>query len=134
MMIFVATITSVSDLRVLFGSIHTHTNLSMEEETISFAKLFHLYAWKEIANCPGRYVLRKKDNEQLKLVSPNELLNKQIPIDIFNSEMCPDQIHIGRFVDGGLLSYAKSDGTFVHTLNNPEGLNRKINHLRIILS
>lgn len=106
----------------------------MDEETITFAKLFQLYSWKEIAHCPGRYVLRKKDNERLKFITPKDLLNHQIPIDVFNSEMCHDQIQIGRFVDGGLLSYEKSDGTFVHTLNNPEGLKRKINHLRINLS
>lgn len=96
---------------------------------ISFERLFQLHPWREIPHCPGRYLLRKKANEQLKFVSPNE-----IAIEIFNSDVCPDRIHLGRFIDGGLLSYEKSDGTFVHTLNNPSGLQRKMTHLCIISS
>lgn len=106
----------------------------MEAEEISFSRLFQLYPWKEIPHCPGRYVLRKKSNEQLRSIPPNEFLNNQIRIEIFNSDVCPDRIHIGQFVDGGLLSYEKSDGTFVHTLNNISGLKRKMNHLCIISS
>ncbi|CAF1005644.1 unnamed protein product [Adineta ricciae] len=86
----------------------------MESEVLDFAKLFELYSWKEIKNCPGRYVL-----------------NNQILIQIFTSEICRDAIHIGKFTDGGLLSYGKSDGTYVHTLNNSSGLTRKMNHLNI---
>ena len=32
---------------------------------------------------------------------------------------------------GGLLTYARSDGTFVHTLNTESGLLRKIAALRV---
>ena len=103
----------------------------MENEDLCFMKLFKLYSWKEIKNCPGRYLLTKEDNQRLRLISPNEILNDQVSIQIFNSQICQDRIHIGKFVDGGLLSYEKSDGTFVHTLNNTSGLNRKMNHLNI---
>jgi hypothetical protein len=92
-----------------------------------------LYSWKEIKNCPGRYLLTKEDNKRFKLISPNELLNNKVQIQIFNSQICRDKIHIGTFNDGGLLSYQLADGTFVHTLNNISGLNRKINHLNIDL-
>ena len=103
----------------------------MESEALNFAKLFELYSWKEIKNCPGRYVLSKTDNRRLCFIPPKELLNNQILIQIFTSEICRDAIYIGKYVDGGLLSYEKSDGTFVHTLNNLSGLTRKMSHLNI---
>ncbi|CAF0927136.1 unnamed protein product [Adineta steineri] len=103
----------------------------MENEDLCFMKLFTLYSWKEIKNCPGRYLLTKQDNEHLRLISPSEILNNKISIQIFDSEICRDRIHIGKFIDGGLLSYEKSDGTFVHTLNNISGLTRKMNHLNV---
>ncbi|UJR32425.1 hypothetical protein I4U23_019887 [Adineta vaga] len=103
----------------------------MENDEFSFDKLFKLYSWKEIKNCPGRYLLNKEDNQRLHTVLPNEFLNNQTSIHIFTSEMCPDRIHIGKFINGGLLSYEKSDGTYVHTLNNSSGLTRKMNHLNI---
>lgn len=103
----------------------------MVDQELSFIFLFNLYTWKEITNCPGRYLLTKEDNERLKLVSPNVVLNNRIPIEIFTSSMCRDRVHIGKLPDGGLLSYEKSDGTFVHTLNNLSGLQRKMNHLII---
>jgi hypothetical protein len=103
----------------------------MENQDPSFSKLFSLYSWKEIRNCPGRYILSKEDNQQLRLVSPNTILNDQIPIEIFTSNICRDRIHIGKLSDGGLLSYEQSDGYFVHTLNNISGLKRKMNHLNI---
>lgn len=103
----------------------------MEDQDLSFSKLFNLYSWKEIRNCPGRYLLTKQDNQRLKVVAPNVILNNQVLIETFTSEICRDRIHIGTFSDGGLLSYEQSDGTFVHTLNNVSGLKRKMNHLNI---
>ena len=43
-----------------------------------------------------------------------------------------DAIHAVRFAGGGgLLTYARADGTFVHTLNTESGLLRKIAALRV---
>jgi len=98
---------------------------------MDFEKLFNLYSWKEIANCPGRYLLDKDDNQRLKSIPPTVILENQIPIEQFSSDICRDRVHIGKFIDGGLLSYEKSDGSFVHTLNNSSGLQRKMNHLNI---
>ena len=105
----------------------------MANQNISFDHLFSLYSWKEIPHCPGRYLLIKQDNERLETVSPTTVLSNQVPIEIFNSEVCRDRVHVGKFSDGGLLSYEKSDGRFVHTLNNLSGLTRKMTHLNIQL-
>ncbi len=45
----------------------------MDNEDLCFTKLFKLYSWKEIKNCPGRYLLTKEDNQRLRLISPNEI-------------------------------------------------------------
>lgn len=107
----------------------------MENENPSFVRLLEKYSLKEIENCPGRYTLMKDDHQRLKIVKPETILNNKISIEVFHSDICRDCVHIGKFSDdsggGGLLSYEKSDGTFVHTLNNASGLQRKINHLQI---
>jgi hypothetical protein len=103
----------------------------MADPTVSFDHLFQLYSWKEIPNCPGRYVLSKQDHRRLETVTPTTILDNQVPVEIFASEVCRDRVHVAKFLDGGLLSYEKSDGTFVHTLNNLSGLARKMKHLNI---
>ncbi len=70
-----------------------------------------------------RYLLTKQDNKRLRLISHNEFLDNKVSIQIFHSSICRDKIHIGKFSDDGLLL----DGTFVHSFNNLEGLNRKMN-------
>lgn len=105
----------------------------MTDQAVSFDYLFQLYSWKEILHCPGRYLLSKQDNRRLETVTPTAMLNNQPTVEIFVSEVCRDRIHVGKFLDGGLLSYEKSDGTFVHTLNHLSGLARKMNHLNISL-
>ena len=36
-----------------------------------------------------------------------------------------------RFADGGLISYRKADGSYIHTLNTRDGLHRKLAQLGI---
>jgi hypothetical protein len=42
-----------------------------------------------------------------------------------------DPVLVARFEDGGLISYRRADGTYVHTLNTREGLERKLAQLGI---
>ena len=103
----------------------------MENQGPAFSELLNAYSWKEICNCPGRYLLTKEDHQRLRFVLPNAILNEQVSIEMFTSAICRDRVHIGKLPDGGLLSYEKSDGSFVHTLNNVSGLRRKMDHLNI---
>ena len=49
-----------------------------------------------------------------------------------HSSSTSDAIHAVRFAGGGgLLTYARADGAFVHTLNTESGLLRKIAALRV---
>jgi hypothetical protein len=40
-----------------------------------------------------------------------------------------DPVIVAPIVDGGLISYRKADGTYVHTLNTSEGFERKLQQL-----
>ena len=42
-----------------------------------------------------------------------------------------DPVIVTPFEDGGLISYRKADGMFLHTLNTREGLERKLRQLGI---
>jgi hypothetical protein len=55
------------------------------------------------------------------------------PVHTFIRESARDPILVVPLHDGGLLSYARPDGTFVHTLNTSEGLARKLSQLGIVL-
>ena len=42
-----------------------------------------------------------------------------------------DPVIVTPFEDGGLISYRKADGMFLHTLNTREGFERKLRQLGI---
>lgn len=44
-----------------------------------------------------------------------------------------DPVVVAVFADGGLISYRKPDGRYVHTLNSRDGLERKLRELGIDL-
>ena len=94
---------------------------------LNFQILKDKYTWKEINNCPGRFVLKTTN----KTISIEELLNEKPNINHAKSSKVPDEILIARFTDGGIITYKKNDGTFIHTLNTKEGFNRKLNDLGI---
>jgi hypothetical protein len=82
-------------------------------------------SWKPIRDCPGRFVLSPADPN----VSPQELAGPDIEFREHRVPAARDIVIVGRFADGGLISYRRSDGSFVHTLNTPEGFERKLQQL-----
>ena len=91
--------------------------------------------WKEIRNCPGRYTTRRRD---LARWPPERLLAAALGAAApqtslwRHSSSTSDAIQAVRLAGGGgLLTYARSDGKFVHTLNTESGLLRKIAALRV---
>ena len=92
--------------------------------------------WKEIRNCPGRYTVRRR--RDLARWPPERLLAAALggnvpPVSLWRDRSSSkDAIHAVRFAGGGgLLTYARADGTFVHTFNTESGLLRKIAALRV---
>lgn len=100
--------------------------------------LRELWPWKEIRNCPGRYVVSKCGDD----IPPErllELLREKVegkgPFNVkakrFVREPEKDDVFVAAFLDqegGGLITFCKKapNKGFVHTLNEPEGLERKL--------
>ena len=96
---------------------------------MNFEEIKSRWSWIPIRNCPGRYVWREND----KNVSPEEIVGAEIELSEFQVERAKDTVIIGRISDGGLISYRKIDGTYLHTLNTVEGFERKLVQLGIVL-
>ena len=92
---------------------------------VTFAALFERWAWRPIPNCPGRYLLAAGPVA----MPPGDI----VPGVSGGSEhviaATRDPVIVTPFDDGGLISYRKSEGLFLHTLNTREGLERKLRQL-----
>lgn len=88
----------------------------------SFEEIFNKHQWEEIPNCPGRYVLEKSAKRKLGIVTPVDFLEQKLSFQVFQSQVCRDTVHVTEFPSGGgIISYQRSNGTFLHTLNNSSG-------------
>eukprot|EP00123_Amoebidium_parasiticum_P001836 comp13033_c0_seq1/m.8302 comp13033_c0_seq1/g.8302 ORF comp13033_c0_seq1/g.8302 comp13033_c0_seq1/m.8302 type:complete len:122 (-) comp13033_c0_seq1:341-706(-) len=91
--------------------------------------------WREIKGCPGRYVT---SDQKARLTSPDALL-KEVGIEAVTQTCTPnpqrDTVVVARFEGGGgLLTYVKGQGVYVHTLNTASGMERKLEALGITIS
>ena len=96
----------------------------------TFSALFERWAWRPIPNCPGRYVLAAGS-----VTTPPE---EMVPGSTRGAEhVCVtarDPVIVTPCKDGGLISYRKADGMFLHTLNTRDGFERKLLQLGIPLT
>lgn len=83
--------------------------------------------WEEIPNCPGRYVLKGARVS----TSPAEIIGEEAETFEFQTDRARDTVVVARISGGGLISYKRKDGSFLHTLNTPEGFRRKLDQLGI---
>ena len=95
---------------------------------MTFRELFERLAWRPIPNCPGRYVLAAGP-----VATPPGDIVPDAAISEHVSIVARDPVIVTAFDDGGLISYRKADGTFLHTLNTGEGFERKLHQLGISL-
>jgi hypothetical protein len=87
----------------------------------SFAELRAAHPWRPIRDCPGRYLL----------VSPLD------PAELFGVPesperrlaTAPDPVVLTALPEGGLISYHRTDGSWLHTLGTSEGFARKLARL-----
>ena len=96
---------------------------------MNFEELKSGWGWKPIRNCPGRFILHEGDGN----LSPEELVGPDVELSEFQVEYARDTVVVGQFGDGGLISYRKKDGTYLHTLNTTPGFERKLAQLGIRL-
>jgi len=80
-------------------------------------------------NCPGRYILA----EPVSRLQPADIV-PGASVREYRVQTAPDPIFIIVFDGGGLISYRKPDGSYLHTLNTTEGFRRKLEQLGISLS
>lgn len=96
---------------------------------MTFEELQRRYGWVPIRDCPGRSVLRGEPAT----LSLAELCGGMSEARAYRSEKARDEIWVLRLGWGGVLSYRRTDGTWLHTLNTREGLERKAAQLGIDL-
>ncbi|HEX8651207.1 MAG TPA: hypothetical protein VF708_10230 [Pyrinomonadaceae bacterium] len=92
-----------------------------------FKQLLESWDWKPIRNCPGRFVLSGAKAD----LSHQELLGEAVEVGVYRVDAAQDTVLVAKLDDGGLISYHRADGSFVHTLNTPEGFRRKLRQLGI---
>ncbi|QDT29605.1 hypothetical protein [Gimesia panareensis] len=93
------------------------------------ADLLERFQWKKIPDTQGRFTL-PQSQAQLSvedLIGTDEVEIKQHP-----SAHPEEVIHIVELEDGGLISYQRQNGTFLHTLNSENMFKRKQWELGII--
>lgn len=96
---------------------------------MTFDELLVRRQWKPITNCPGRFVLVTSD----RFLTVETLLAGDCKPRTFTSVAAHDPVIVVALKDGGVISYARQDGSFVHTLNTPDGFARKLAQLGITL-
>ncbi len=84
--------------------------------------------WKSIPNCPGRYVLAKREPT----LAPAQLAQVDCAPAEFHVAAARDVVLVLPLTGGGLITYRRPDGTYHHTLNTESGFKRKLAQLRIV--
>jgi hypothetical protein len=92
---------------------------------MTFDLMFQSWTWKPIPHCPGRFVLRGAPADLL----PEKLLAGEMDVQEFPTTKARDKVLVAEFEGGGLISYARPDGTYCDTLNTTEGFGRKLAQL-----
>ena len=83
--------------------------------------------WTAIRDCPGRYALRGVPPD----LGLGGLLGEGPAPREFRSAKARDRVCVVPLEDGGLISYRREDGSWLHTLNTAEGFRRKLAQLEI---
>jgi hypothetical protein len=85
--------------------------------------------WVPIRGCPGRFIFRDGAVD----LRPEDLAGPDCVLKEFRVAGARDAVVVGRFEGGGIISYQKEDGRYLHTLNTEEGFERKLAQLGISL-
>lgn len=85
------------------------------------------WTWKPIRGCPGRYI----QCDASPYLSLEALLGHEAQAIEFRVEAAKDIVMVVRLDCGGIISYKRDDGSFLHTLNTEEGFDRKLRQLGI---
>ena len=93
---------------------------------MTFAELMKARDWRPIRNCPGRFILHGTSDLRVQ-----DILGDEIEANEFKVDGAKDAVLVVELEDGGLISYRRDNGSFLNTLNTPEGFRRKLAQLGI---
>lgn len=93
----------------------------------SFDELYRAGDWEPIRNCPGRYALRGVDRK----LGVEAIAGPGVRTSEHKSSAAKDTVLVARLNGGGMISYRRADGSFLHTLNDEQGFERKLKQLGI---
>ena len=93
----------------------------------TFEDLAREHSWSPIGGCPGRYIL----SGGLSTIAPRDIVGEGLELVERRSPLAADPIIVAAAGWGGLISYRKDDGRYIHTLNTSEGFARKCRQLGI---
>jgi hypothetical protein len=96
-------------------------------KVITLDQLMAEWNWRPIRNCPGRYVLQDVRPD----LSIKDLLGSDAEVRTFHVDGARDEVLISFLDTGGVISYKRADGSYLHTLNTQEGFERKLLNLGI---
>ena len=94
------------------------------------SELVDRFDGQPIPHCPGRYVLRGIDSTQ----GPEAVVGSHGTVTEHAVAKARDRVVVTRLDGWGLISYARDDGTWLHTANTPEGFRRKLVDLGIVFT
>jgi hypothetical protein len=93
---------------------------------VSLHDLIERFQGQPILNCPGRYVLRSvRDTDGPEMICRSQRVTRH------RSPNARDVVVVTWLEGWGLISYARPDGTWLHTANDAEGFRRKLRVLDI---
>jgi len=93
----------------------------------TFEDLVREHSWSPIHGCPGRYILCGGPSA----ITPRDIVGEGPELVEGNSPRAADPVIVARTGWGGLISFRKADGRYIHTLNTEEGFARKCRELGI---
>lgn len=91
------------------------------------SELLERFDGQLIRDCPGRYVLRGADGS----AGPRAVVGPLGKVTEHVVASARDKVVVTWLGEWGLISYARADGTWLHTLNTPDGFRRKLADLGI---
>jgi hypothetical protein len=101
----------------------------VQADSVDFDTLFRSRKWTPIRNCPGRFGLADGPT----IESPSTLAPADEAHE-FSVPTAKDAVVVVPFhAGGGLISYKRAGGSYLHTLNTADGFARKLADLGITL-
>lgn len=93
----------------------------------SLSELLERFDGQLIPHCPGRYVLRGVETTD----GPQAIVGSCAAVTEHHVAKARETVVVTWLNGWGLISYARIDGTWLHTANTPDGFRRKLADLGI---